>query len=303
MTFKKAEKFIYRNARPLDLARWQYHFENGSKENVLTALSYYQNEDGGFGHALEADSWNPNSSPIQTWAAAEILWEIDFIEKDHKIIKGILNYLQSGENFNGHFWRNSIKSNNDFPHAPWWHVSDTNVSDTNYNPTVCLAGFIIRFADKNSRLFESGCEIAKEAVTQLMSDERENDMHTISCYIRFMQYCEGSSQEFINLSDLRNKLTEQVNKLITKDITQWKTSYICKPSQFFNSDNSVFYKGNEETALYECEYIVKTQLTDGSWNIPWGWKDFPKEWAISENWWKSNIIINNIRYLKGFNKL
>jgi hypothetical protein len=41
--FQKAEEFIYRNARPLDLARWQYHFENGSIEAVLNALSYYQN--------------------------------------------------------------------------------------------------------------------------------------------------------------------------------------------------------------------------------------------------------------------
>lgn len=61
---KKARTFIYRNARPLDLARWQYHFEGGSKEAVLTTLAAYQNEDGGFGHALEPDSWNPNSSPI-----------------------------------------------------------------------------------------------------------------------------------------------------------------------------------------------------------------------------------------------
>jgi hypothetical protein len=46
-TFEKARTFIYRNARPLDFARWQYQFENGSKEAVLNALSFYQNEDGG----------------------------------------------------------------------------------------------------------------------------------------------------------------------------------------------------------------------------------------------------------------
>lgn len=60
--FHKAKRFIYRNARPLDFARWQYHFENGSKEAFLDALSYYQNNDGGFGHAIEPDAWNPNSS-------------------------------------------------------------------------------------------------------------------------------------------------------------------------------------------------------------------------------------------------
>lgn len=49
MNIEKAQEFIYRNARPLDLARWNYLFENGDKENVLKILSSYQNEDGGFG--------------------------------------------------------------------------------------------------------------------------------------------------------------------------------------------------------------------------------------------------------------
>lgn len=71
--FQKARGFIYRNARPVDLARWRYHFEGGAREEVLTALAAFQNEDGGFGHGLEADSLNPNSCPIQTWNACEIL--------------------------------------------------------------------------------------------------------------------------------------------------------------------------------------------------------------------------------------
>ena len=28
--YEKARAYLYRNARPLDLARFQYHFENGS---------------------------------------------------------------------------------------------------------------------------------------------------------------------------------------------------------------------------------------------------------------------------------
>ena len=61
--FAKARLFIYRNARALDLARWRFHFEDADKSEVLAALSAYQNKDGGFGWALEADAWNPNSSP------------------------------------------------------------------------------------------------------------------------------------------------------------------------------------------------------------------------------------------------
>jgi hypothetical protein len=35
---KEIKSFVYRNARPLEFALWQYHFENGCKENVLSAL-------------------------------------------------------------------------------------------------------------------------------------------------------------------------------------------------------------------------------------------------------------------------
>ena len=101
--FEKARTFVYRHARPLDIARWQYHLENGGKEAVLTFLGAYQNADGGFAHALEPDAWNPNSTPIQTWVATEILREIDFTDSAHPIIRGILRYLVSGQDFEGGF--------------------------------------------------------------------------------------------------------------------------------------------------------------------------------------------------------
>lgn len=117
-TFEKASAFIYRNARSLDLARWQYHFEGGSKEAVLTVLTAYQNKDNGLGHALERYMWNLNSSPMQTWAATETLQEIDLADKNHPIIEGILNYFSSGQDFEGRVWYNPGKYNNDYPHAP-----------------------------------------------------------------------------------------------------------------------------------------------------------------------------------------
>lgn len=92
--FEKARKWIYLNARPLDMARFQYLFENGSREAVLSVLAEYQNEDGGFGHALEADSFNPNSSPIQTWAATEILYELGIEEDYYKRYTEILGQRQ-----------------------------------------------------------------------------------------------------------------------------------------------------------------------------------------------------------------
>lgn len=294
--YNKARDFIYKNARPLDFTRWQYHFENGSAEAVLNALSVYQNDEGGFGHALEADCWNPNSSPIQTWEASEILKEINFADATHPIIKGILNYLDSGEHFNGHFWYNTILSNNDYPHAPWWHTDSESTSHHDYNPTASLAGFIVKYADKSSELYQLGQRIVQEAYEYYMSHDLLNDMHTANCFIRMAEYCDLPD-------DFTEKLIKQVNNNITKNTEEWKTGYVCIPSFFFKTPDSIFYESNKELADYECEFIMTTQLDDGSWNIPWSWSDYIEQWHISKNWWKANGIINNILYLKNFNNL
>ena len=62
-TFERAEAFVYRFARPLDLARWQYHFEGGSSGAVLKALACYQNEDGGFGRPRPCGRWASPTPP------------------------------------------------------------------------------------------------------------------------------------------------------------------------------------------------------------------------------------------------
>jgi len=55
---------------------------------------------------------------------------------------------------------------------------------------------------------------------------------------------------------------------------------------------------------YGTEYNnIKTQLGDGSWNITWKWDKYPDEWAISKNLWKSNNVILNLLYLRGFGRL
>ena len=152
-TFEKAQAFIYRNARPLDLARFQYHFENGSKEAIMKVLSYYQNEDGGFGNAVEADCWNPNSIPLHSNTASEIIREIGFEDNQHPVIQGLLKWYASGEHFNGKTWEITVESNNNYPHAPWWHTESVSSCHTDYNGTAQIAGFIARYADKGSDIF------------------------------------------------------------------------------------------------------------------------------------------------------
>lgn len=297
MDNRGARKFIYRNARPLDIARWKYLFEKGSKEEVLTVLSVYQNEDGGFGSALEPDCWNPHSAPVQTWVATEIIREIELEDREHPIIQGILKYLDSKKDFDGHTWDNAVGTNNDHPHAPWWHFEAG--QERSYNPTACLVGFILKYEKEENELYKRACRLAKEAYDYLKTNAPLESMHTVSCFVELYEYMkEGNIQGLIDMEAFKTLLQKQIQNVMTYDTSKWEVEYVCKPSLLISSRQSDFYEGNQAICKYECDFILKTQKADGTWEITWDWDNYMEQWHISKNWWKSDQIIKNLKYIK-----
>ena len=71
--YRKLRRLVYRGANTMIFTQWRCAFENGDPEDALSVLASYQNEDGGFGNALEANCWNPNSSPYITSFAISII--------------------------------------------------------------------------------------------------------------------------------------------------------------------------------------------------------------------------------------
>ena len=298
-----ATTWMYRNARPIDFARYQFHFENGSQQAVLNALATYQNEDGGFGHALEADSWNPHSAPIQTWAAMEILKEIGVTKCSHPIIQGILKYLASGSDFNGRCWANTIPTNNDYPHAPWWTADQQSAEAIGYNPTAYFAGFILAYADSDSELYQLGAKVAQEAVAHFLAQQEPTEMHVLSCYIGLFEYCETAqlNNKFFDLKALQDKIEQEIVVTVTADTAKWETDYVCKPSHLIKSPKSSFYPAIKELAQYETKFILKQQNEDGTWPVPWDWQGYEEHWPVAKVWWQGDIIVKNLLYLQAFN--
>ncbi|WP_099329833.1 hypothetical protein [Clostridium paraputrificum] len=297
-----AKKFILKNSRPLDIARWNYLFEDGSKEDVIKVLKTYQNDDGGFANALEPDCWNINSTPLQTWVATQIIKEINLEDKTHPIIKGILDYLSSKDEFDGHRWHglNTVVTNDDYPHAPWWSYKQK--QELTYNPTASLIGFILKYAEKDTAIYRSACELSKEAYNYFKKNFPLESMHESACFVELYHYMEECSIfNLFDMEEFKKLLQKQIKQVITYDTKIWSTDYICKPSLFINSKSSDFYLENKDICDFEYEFILKTQNEDGSWGVTWDWNDYPEQWAISKNWWQSDIIIKNIKYIREFN--
>lgn len=300
-SFEKAKNFIYRNARPVDLARWKFHFENGSVDDVVNAISFYQNDDGGFAYAIEPDNWNINSTPISTWAATTILREIGFTDSSHPIIKSILKYLDSGKDFSDGKWYNVVASNNDYPHAVWWGCDKEGKPDD--NPTVSLSGFALKFADKESSLYNRAANIAERSVKKFVKAPC-SESHTLRCYAELLSYCEEIENfDSFDIEMFKQILSEQINRTICNEPEKWFTEYVCKPSYFYEFNNTIHDAISRDILEKEAVEIVKNQSPDGSFPVTWMWHNEYKEFEIAANWWKSDIIIKNMIILRDFGKI
>ncbi|MGI6376411.1 MAG: hypothetical protein ACOX3S_10470 [Anaerolineae bacterium] len=297
--FADVRRWIYRNARPLDLARWRYHFEGGASDEVLLALSAYQNADGGMGHALEADAWNPHSAPIQASTAVGILREVGMRECAHPLVQGLLRYLDSGSDMAHGRWCNTVPSNNDHPHAPWWHTGSESSSHSEFNPTAILVGFILEYAERDSDLYLRGLTIARELAAAFRADPHLS-MHPLLCVVDLLAaiFRTGLQQAF-DCDQLVQMAHAEARDMIWRDAGDW-TGYACRPSHFVTSPRHPLYADLSDLVERELDYIVAQRNAAGIWDITWRWDAYPAAFAVSERWWQANVAIENMRYLEAF---
>lgn len=304
--FDEIRLWVYRNARPIDLAAWRFEFENGSAQDVLRALACYQNEDGGFGNALEPDCWNPESSPYTTLCAITKLEHIRFEDADHPMMRGILDFLASGKHFLGDGWLFGIPSNNDHPRAPWWSYDLTANESEHTGVTAGLACFALRFAHPGSALYRQAVGLVDQLIAKFEQAENIGDMGLTGYSMLLKTIRQLDLTDQFGISYLAKNIKPRVDAAIVREPSKW-AEYGVRPSQFIDAPGSPFYVGNEDVVRAELDYLIDTRLEMGVWPIPWHWHDhnekYQKEFAISENWWKADTAISKLSFLKAFDRL
>ncbi len=304
--FQEINLWMYRNARPIDLAVWRYHFENGSRKAVLEALGFYQNEDGGFGHALEADSWNPGSSPYTTLAAVNILKSIGFLDMSHPMWRGIFRHLAECPDCTEYGWRFSIPSNDGYPHAPWWTYNEEANGYESIGLTAEIAGFILVYGDKDSGLYHKALAFAGAVIEKLKTPGKYGDMG-IGGYCALLDSIKKAKLEGrFDCDFLEQAVRKQVHDTIERDTSKW-VYYGVRPSNYIHTPDSPYYNDNEDIVQKELDYLIETRPQNCVWPIPWSWFEnndkYPKESAISENWWKAVKATEKVLLLKSFRRV
>lgn len=304
--YNEIRTWIYRYARPLELALWRFYFEDGSREDVVEKLGFYQNDDGGFGNGVEPDSWNPESSPYHTMIAISILREVGFTDTKHPMVQGIFRFLESGVHSSEDGWHFSIPSNDNYPRAPWWTYDETLNSVQDMGVTAGLCAFILRYGDKQSTVYAKALGYVDRILDKIKRTKDFGEMGAGGLGILMLDLDAAGLCSRFDCSEVREMLPKLVNGTMERDPAKW-AFYTPRPSEFIRSPESFYYQGNEEIVETELDYVIDTRNPGGVWNITWTWFDlgekYPKEFAVSEIWWMASKAIEKVRFLKAFGRI
>lgn len=294
MDKNNAIKYVLENARPLELAVYKYYFENESSQGVVDELSKFQNTDGGFGHALEPDFFNPNSSPIATNDAIITLCRVNALDGYSDIVKGIVRYLASHDSFDEEKkrWLFAIDSNKDYPHAIWWEKKGDGISK--FNPSVSLAAFMVCYSNRTS-LYK---EIIKEGFEYLQNggDVSGGD---INCYLlAYELLTKNGINDIIDINVFKNLLCKAIEICICKDIEKYGVEYVPMPSVIFAGRYLDFITPEIKPLIFaEKDILSKLQKDDGGFDITWKWyTPYPDEYEQARAWWRPRITIEKLLF-------
>ncbi|MDD6505507.1 MAG: hypothetical protein PUF45_08755 [Lachnospiraceae bacterium] len=293
MNCEKAKQFISENARPLDLAMYRFFFQGASVEAVLEELRKFQNPDGGFGHGLEADNWNPNSNPIATNDAIIRLHSVDGFAQASDMVEGIVRYLKSHDSFDedNRSWLFAIESNRDYPHAFWWEKTDSGISG--YNPTVSLAAFMVCFGE-DSPYYR---EIVRDGFSYLRKvDEIGGD--SLKCFLLSYEMLEKRGiEDVIDLPRTKALLSRVIWDTICKDTGKYGVEYVPVPSDFFAGMYGEFVTPEIQKLIdVEKQMLGNLQKEDGGFDISWEWGTDYREFEQARCWWRPKITMDKLLF-------
>ena len=299
MLVARARGFIEQVARPLEKARFAYHFEDGSAQAVIGALAAFQNPDGGLGHGLEPDFRLSESSALCTTVGLQVLREVDAPAED-PLVKNVVGYLVKSYNEKIRAWAIIPANDNSAPHGPWWDYDDA-IADRwggfLANPRAEIIGHLYHYQGLVDRPWLDGLG---EAALTFLRDKDTLEMHELLCYVRL---AETESVPHALRSELISRLIPIVGKVVTHDSSAWN-GYCLQPIQVASTPRSVFYRALSGALDENLALLAACQGEDGAWPTRWSWADqYPEAWNSAEREWKGVLTLDALRTLQAFGRL
>lgn len=294
----KAAEFMTSEVRPLERARYRFHFENAPAEDVYAALAAYQNGDGGFGHALEPDLRLPDSSALCTTIAFQIFREICPPDDHEQVVRGCA-YLRDTFDAEHTVWWITPRNVDDAPHAPWWNYHDGRADPANHalNPRAEIAGYLHDYAKHFPDTVRA--RVTSAVIDHLLALD-STEMHDLLCVLRFY---DTPSLPAAPRERMTGKLTELVRDTVEQDPAKW-SGYNLQPLDVASTPESPFAALFGDAIEANLDARIAQQQADGSWPVPFAWGDqYPETWPQAKREWAGIMTLKNLRILDAYGRL
>ena len=302
--FNRARRFLKTQARSLDRALLEHRFEAASAERVLDELVRYQNDDGGFGHALEPDVRTPSSSALATGIGLTILKELE-CSPEHTMVADAVRFLRETFDEEAHVWRVIPHDANDYPHAPWWHDEDSSLARTFDDFLIIPRAQIVGLLHDYSALvptdwLDATTEATVAAIETLEDDAFGGGGDTLR-YALDLAETEPLPQR---LKDrLRPRLRELASQIVCRDPQEW-SGYCATPLKIAPAPGSVVEDVLGEDLQRNLDYKIDHQSPAGAWEPTWTWGDFyPDVWEQAKLEWRGHLTLQTLTTLHAFGRV
>jgi hypothetical protein len=308
---ENAKTFIYQNGRLLDRLRYEYFFENGSQEAVLTLLRAYQNADGGFGNALEPDIRCPQSQPVPTEMALAIMDDINAF--DPAIIKGIARYLQQIAVLETGGFPFVFRTARNYPHAPWWNTERDDIASI--NPTGNIVGLLLKQKAWTDFYEEEWFKRTLHYIVRYFDREEPEGYHDGIQWITFLEVVTDlldTNDSVTDHSEGKRVAGEYVDRDELKTYRQRIDDWLSRPGTIERNPRAEGYVHtvldwapqrdsyaaqfiNEDELEEHLSHMIKSQQDDGGWLINW-----PAVSQACELEWRGWVTVERLKTLRSY---
>lgn len=291
-TIEASNRYIMNNARYLEKIIYGHYFESESPEKVIKALKMYQNKDGGYGNGLEPDFRLPNSSPMATSVALQVLDTLNTHKDAQAQIETAILYLESTFNSEIKGWEATSKHVNLYPHAPWWKYHDR-VESLNLNPSAELLGYLIRYKQYLKALDP---EYLTNLYIDAINSVEQIEEHELYCIIRLYYKLDATNQ-----SKIMETIKRAYDKLVNVNIHEWG-SYVPYPMKFIELTTGDLFDISDALLEANLDYLVDLLNQHGYIAPTWTWGCYENEWEIAKREWTGILTLKHLQLLKKYNR-
>jgi hypothetical protein len=279
---ESAQTFILGNARLLERRLFDFLFRDGKRERVLSALLAYQNDDGGFGNALEPDKRTTTSQPIDQELGLRILDDIGF---DPEVALRVCDFLQTIATPQGGvpFVLPTVR---DAPRAPWWNTDEEN-PPASINPTASIASLLHKHNVQHPWL-----DGATAYCWQQIETLQFSFAHDFLCAMLFLEDIPDRTRAERAFERLSAQLLESGQ--ITYD--PHASGYVYMPLFFAPSPQRLCRRlFDDATIQTHLDALAQKQQQDGGWPISW-----PAVTPACELEYRGIVTVNALKTLRAY---